>query len=191
MLRMLAILLFCVSPAAFAGVTVHYSGTLKPGVEPKYVLDQAAAFARTQKWAYQSASGELTIFPDAWCEPIHLKFTGAMLAEDFVKTQYAPPTVHVAVIDLFGAIEPSFAALEIFDEGEYWQSRDIAKLKANSRPSSSWRSRPESRSPISSARPSCRTAGSLICIRRVPCSPLLLRHRRDLLELVRCAFAGT
>jgi hypothetical protein len=128
---LLLLLTLLASSNSIAGVTIHYSGTLASGVETQKVIVAATAYASSEKWLYQVDGDTLIIFPDPWCEPIHLSFIGSDLTQDFVKTQFAGPAVHIAVIGLFKTIEPSFSHLDILDEGEYWQSGDLAKLRAN------------------------------------------------------------
>ena len=114
-----------------AGVTIHYSGVLSDSTTPESVIEMAETYATSHKWTYQKEGEALTIFPDPWCEPMHLSFREKSLNSDFVKTQFAGPQVHIAVIGLLKAIEPSFSHLDVLDEGEYWKSGSMDKLKEN------------------------------------------------------------
>jgi len=65
------------------------------------------------------------------CEPIHLEFGNDLFCQDFVKTQFAGPEVHVQIIELFKRLEPHFKTLKIEDEGEYWETADRKRLQQN------------------------------------------------------------
>ncbi|MEX2315711.1 MAG: hypothetical protein WD669_01075 [Pirellulales bacterium] len=48
----------------------------------------------------------------------------------FVKTQFGPIEGHVALVELLDAIKKEFAPnLEVEDEGNYWQNRDVHELR--------------------------------------------------------------
>jgi hypothetical protein len=49
----------------------------------------------------------------------------------FVKTQFGPIEGHVALVEMLAALKQEFLLdLEVSDEGEYWETRDIERLKA-------------------------------------------------------------
>lgn len=49
----------------------------------------------------------------------------------FVKTQYGPVEGHVALVELLTVLKREFFPnLEVHDEGEYWEARDLAALTA-------------------------------------------------------------
>jgi hypothetical protein len=46
-----------------------------------------------------------------------------------IKTQFAPPDVHISIIKLFKYLKKRYIPdLEVMDEGEYWEHEDKAKL---------------------------------------------------------------
>lgn len=50
----------------------------------------------------------------------------------FTKTQFAPLDVHVSICELFTLIRDKyFPTLQVVDEGEYWETRDLARLAEN------------------------------------------------------------
>ncbi|MCX7840889.1 MAG: hypothetical protein N2559_15750 [Anaerolineae bacterium] len=50
----------------------------------------------------------------------------------FTKTQFAPLDVHVSICELFTLIRDKyFPGLQVVDEGEYWETRDLARLAEN------------------------------------------------------------
>lgn len=49
----------------------------------------------------------------------------------WVKTQFGPVEGHVALVEMLAALKREFVPdLEVRDEGEYWETRDLAKLRA-------------------------------------------------------------
>jgi hypothetical protein len=49
----------------------------------------------------------------------------------FVKTQFGPIEGHVALVEMLAALKQEFLPdLEVRDEGEYWETRDLARLTA-------------------------------------------------------------
>ncbi|MCX7428184.1 MAG: hypothetical protein NTW96_21465 [Planctomycetia bacterium] len=49
----------------------------------------------------------------------------------FVKTQFGPLEGHVALVEMLAALKREYLPnLEVHDEGEYWETRDLATLSA-------------------------------------------------------------
>jgi hypothetical protein len=48
--------------------------------------------------------------------------------QDYIKTQFAPTSIHITVIELLREVAPQFLNLTVADEGEYWESGDLATL---------------------------------------------------------------
>lgn len=47
----------------------------------------------------------------------------------FTKTQFAPLDVHISICELFTLLRDKyFPTLQVVDEGEYWETRDLARL---------------------------------------------------------------
>ena len=116
--------------SAAAGVTIHYSGSALDTSRARAVLTLAKEYATAHRWRVTQAPQEIVLYPAEWCEPIHLKFDGTVLAEDFVKTQYAGALVHRDVVGLFRRLAPRMRKLRVDDESGYWDDRDYAKLEA-------------------------------------------------------------
>lgn len=131
MIRFLAVLSLVIPVTSFAGVTVHYSGELASGTNPQQAITAAADFAKKSGWQHKVEHNGITLFPAEWCEPLHLSFNGSVLAEDFVKTQFAGVDIHVKVVQLLRTLKPLFSRLNVDDEGEYWETRNMGKLEAN------------------------------------------------------------
>lgn len=50
----------------------------------------------------------------------------------FTKTQFAPMDTHIAICELLHLLQDHyFPSLDVSDEGEYWETRDPAKLAQN------------------------------------------------------------
>ena len=132
MFKLFVLLIFLAIPTvSSAGVTIHFSGKVANASNVKQVLGAAQGYATARKWKVDTIHGGIKIYPHEWCEPIKLTFRGNILTEDFVKTQFAGPEIHKEVIGLFRVIKPMMARLSVEDEGEYWETNDFKKLKAN------------------------------------------------------------
>lgn len=129
----IAIIVFIIgmSVQADAGVTIHYSGTVADKTQMNAVLKKAEAYGREHKWKIAKESNQLVLYPAEWCEPIYFQFDGNSLTENFVKTQFAGPTVHKDVIVLFKSLKPLMKSLSVEDEGEFWKTGDYSRLRAN------------------------------------------------------------
>lgn len=128
---LLIIILIAIPSLSSAGVTIHYAGEVSKASKVKQVLKSAEKYAAQRKWKVEPLTDGIKIHAHEWCEPINLVFKGTILSEDFVKTQFAGPEVHEKVIGLFQIIKPFMAKLEIEDEGEFWETGDFIRLKAN------------------------------------------------------------
>jgi hypothetical protein len=142
--------LFFFVSAAFAGVTVHYRGKAKDAAAVEQVLAAARSEASRYGWEVKDANvidasvprnsgakektykGPLTgivIYAHPMCEPVYIQFGTDLLMQDYVKTQFAGPDIHVKLIGLLRKIRPLLADLHVSDEGEYWETGDKAKLE--------------------------------------------------------------
>ncbi len=81
-------------------------------------------------YLYFSEKGALT-------SPATLQFVDPNLDPNFAfsaftKTQFAGPEVHIAVLKLLDYLNKKYElSLQISDEGEYWETRDEARLRKN------------------------------------------------------------
>jgi len=79
----------------------------------------------------------LSLWPEKGCESADLNFKrrkGKFVCDSFCKTQYAEHFVqcHLLVIQLLDLLKTeSFVMVDIYDEGDYYQTRDIAVLAKN------------------------------------------------------------
>jgi hypothetical protein len=132
------------------GVTIHYEGRLKGPDSYSRLMEVARAFADRegwrvepinevqvtlqrvrdeQDWDYTGPTRGLTILPREDAEPMRLEFDRDLYVQEFVKTQFAPPEVHVKIVALLRALAPQFETLEVDDEGKYWDTDDIETLR--------------------------------------------------------------
>jgi hypothetical protein len=87
---------------------------LYPGQEPTSLLIAPEGWLINLSEIEEAEKGELAGPP--WC---------------FVKTQFGPLEGHVALIEMLAALKREFFLnLEVRDEGEYWETRNLATLAA-------------------------------------------------------------
>ncbi len=141
------------------GVTVHYRGTIDDPDRIEDLEDRLVDFALdsgadVRIWRSASSTNSnravrgvilnlvpgqeptsLLFSPEGWLIPL-TDIEGAELGRlheppwCFVKTQFGSMEGHVRLVELLEALKREFiAGLEVTDEGLYWETRDIAKLR--------------------------------------------------------------
>lgn len=162
------------SLSAFAGVTIHYQGIAKGESAARQAIGTARKAARERGWSVADANvavadvtrvvnevdkpyhGPLTgvvVRVHPMYEPIYIQFGSDLFMQDFVKTQFAGPDVHVAIVELLRALRPFFRTFEVVDEGDYWETRDRKRLEehmntVNRLIEAAKKTRPSARSPV-------------------------------------------
>jgi hypothetical protein len=58
-----------------------------------------------------------------------LEFDEILFAQGYTKTQFAPADTHVKVVELLRSLQAFFIDLKVYDEGEYWETGDLSRLK--------------------------------------------------------------
>lgn len=111
------------------GVTIHYEGKAASSEDVAAILAEAAGYAAEHGWAAVVRANAVVLTPHGACEPLELGFDGTELASSWVKTQFAGPDVHVAVVGLFRRLAPRFQALAVEDDGGYWETEDRESLE--------------------------------------------------------------
>lgn len=139
------------------GLTIHYQGQIES--EQAYVsfLAEVTAFAEARKWpvhpiaeaereitrmlqpedpeadeyedVYVGPTRGLYLLPHPECEPLSFEFDRDLFMQDWCKTQFAGPAVHLEILNLFRQTEPLFEMLDIQDEAEGWENPDPAHLE--------------------------------------------------------------
>jgi hypothetical protein len=84
-----------------------------------------------EEYVYSGPARGISLYPHEDCEPLHLEFDGDLFVQDFTKTQFAPPDIHIKVVRLLKTIAPQFACLSVDDEGEFWDSENVDQLIQN------------------------------------------------------------
>jgi hypothetical protein len=116
------------------GVTIHYSGTLANPAKAEALFKESSALATELEWKFTVTDAPLasvTIYPHPDCEPLSLNPDENGLLENWVKTQFAGPEVHIQVVDFLSRIAPHFSDLNVEDEAEYWETRDRTALEGH------------------------------------------------------------
>jgi hypothetical protein len=130
------------------GVTIHFEGRLKHPKAYPLLLDALQEYAtknnwpvvqipeehrtlrrvRDEKdWDYSGLTFGLELQPSENADPLRFEFDKDYFVQEFIKTQFAGPELHIEVINLFRLIQPYFDKLDICDEGDFWETSD-AKL---------------------------------------------------------------
>ena len=131
------------------GVTIHFEGQLRNRDRLQLVVHAAAEFARARGWPYQAIeepevhlarvrdekdwdyvgpTSGIELLPHERCEPVRLEFDRDCYIQEYTKTQFAGPAVHIEVVTLLRQLAPHFTELLVEDEGEYWEGEDTAVL---------------------------------------------------------------
>lgn len=132
------------------GVTIHFEGSLKDQASFEAVIALTKQFCDQhswrneqinsdhvqlrrvrdeQEWDYDGPVKGITIEPHENAEPFRLEFDKDLFVQEYTKTQFAPVEVHIAIVELLRLIQPYFTHLEIFDEGEFFETGDRETLE--------------------------------------------------------------
>lgn len=129
------------------GLSIHYSGTIKNISLVPLLAEEVQDVCTVLHWNYHIFDDEDfkgICFSPPECEPVFLTFdNNGILCSPVLwqlkiepittistKTQYAGLQTHVAVIKLLKHIEARyFCEFELIDEGDYWESGDVAVLQ--------------------------------------------------------------
>jgi uncharacterized protein YabN with tetrapyrrole methylase and pyrophosphatase domain len=132
------------------GITIHYAGKLNSESSYEQLVELSVNFAimnemiferfavhmkcldrvsNQEEWSYEGPVKGVKIIPSESCEPLWLEFDQNLVVQDFCKTQFADIEVHMLIIGLFEALNQCFENLRIADEGEYWDTRDVNRLR--------------------------------------------------------------
>ena len=139
------------------GVTIHYKGKLNSEDLIDPFCEEMEDIARSMEWEYNRFDFDkskdeiplkgLIIKPHKSAEPLQfmidksgnlrnvflVKWLNDENESSFfnhIKTQFAPFDVHIAVIKLLKYLQQKYMlSLEVWDEGDYWQTGDAVLLK--------------------------------------------------------------
>jgi hypothetical protein len=131
------------------GVTIHIDGKLFGASEYDALLHQVREFASShrwpmeeihearrflervrneQDWDYIGLTKGIVVYPHDDAEPLRFEFDDNLYIQEYCKTQFAGPAVHVSIVELMRLLEPLFETLCVNDEGEYWDTCDTSLL---------------------------------------------------------------
>jgi hypothetical protein len=138
------------------GVTIHYKGKLTSTDNIDSFCEEMEDIAKSMGWKHSVFDFDVNdktpvkgviIRPHEKSESLQLisdrqgnlrnVFAMEFAGEDseltylnFIKTQFAPVEIHIAVIKLLKYIQQKYISnLDVYDEGEYWQTGDEKILK--------------------------------------------------------------
>jgi len=131
------------------GVTIHYEGRLRDEAAFEAAIARVQDFCARHGWEnsrfdvasatlqrvvneqdvdYVGPSKGIEVMPHPGAEPLAFEFDRSLYVQEFCKTQFAGPAVHMQVISLLEDVAPFFETLTVEDEGEYWGTHDEALL---------------------------------------------------------------
>lgn len=132
------------------GVTIHFEGKVNGATAYSLLLDEIREFAAShawpideipranrslkrirdeKNWDYSGPTFGLLLSPHPACDPLRFEFDDDFYIQEFVKTQFAGPQIHITIIELLRRIQPFFDLLKITDEGDYWDASDESVLE--------------------------------------------------------------
>lgn len=138
------------------GIAIHYKGKLNSADLIDEFCEEMKDISKSMEWKFNSFDYDekdktpvkgLFISPHPEVELLQFMIDkngylrNALMVEHFqhddditflnhIKSQFAPIDIHIAVIKLLKYIQQKYVTnLEVYDEGEYWQTEDTALLK--------------------------------------------------------------
>ena len=132
------------------GVTIHFEGRLQSEAAYTRCIQNTLAFAAVRGWRvepiepaertlhrvrndedldYSGPTRGVCVLAHDDAERLRLEFDRDLYVQEYVKTQFAPIDVHVAIVELLSQLAPEFEELSVEDEGEYWGTRDRSLLE--------------------------------------------------------------
>lgn len=137
------------------GITIHYKGKLNNPDLLNDLTDEMVAISKETEWKYELIDDKvqyvkgIIMRPHIKSETFSLLFNKNLdlvsiaalsLGEcnkegphvSSIKTQYAPLEIHILVINLLKYLKNKYISdLEVFDDGNYWNTMDKNVLKKN------------------------------------------------------------
>lgn len=127
------------------GVTIHFDGKLNSENDYQAIMKSAMEFAQKnemiynffeeadklllrvkeeEEWDYQGMTRGIRIQPHENSDPFNLEFDKENYIQEYCKTQFANLEIHIKLIAFLESIKPHFDQLNVFDEGEYWETQN-------------------------------------------------------------------
>ncbi len=138
------------------GFSIHYSGTIDRTEDIPQLVEELTDIAASMDWTVQSINGDESdpnflggiVNPKGDCEPLcfifdrdgRLRGLADLLNEQMeptensfsaaTKTQFSEIETHVWIIGLLRYLKRRYLSnLQVSDEGEYWETEDLDKLR--------------------------------------------------------------
>ena len=83
---------------------------------------------KEEEWNYVGPVSGIVLYPSEDCDPVRLEFDSDLYVQEFTKTQFPGPGIHLKVVALLRVLKPFFRQLEVEDEGEYWETGNVQTL---------------------------------------------------------------
>jgi hypothetical protein len=134
------------------GVTIHWQGKLIGAEAYTALIQMVRNFAATRHWpvqeielgtkrlervideqdlVYEGLTFGVVLWPHPDCEPVTFEFDEGLFTQEYCKTQFAGADVHMELIALLRLAAPHFLDLVVEDEGEFWESGDVDRLRGH------------------------------------------------------------
>lgn len=81
-----------------------------------------------KEWDYQGSTRGIRIQPYDNSDPFNLEFDEDNYIQEYCKTQFTNVEIHIKLIKFLESIISNFEQLNIYDEGEYFELRNIEIL---------------------------------------------------------------
>ena len=132
------------------GITIHFEGKLKDDEHYNLLIKKVIEYSEFHNWTffefqnelkklervkneedwdYVGATKGIQVQPHENSEPLIFEFDKDLYVQEYCKTQFSNIETHIKIIDLLNVIENYFSNLEIFDEGEYCETKNEILLK--------------------------------------------------------------
>lgn len=134
------------------GITIHFEGKLKNDENYALIIKKIAEFSdfhdweyfqfkndsvklervrNDEEWDYVGSTKGIQVQPHENSEPLNFEFDEDLYIQDYCKTQFSNIETHIKIVELFTLIEQYFKNIEVFDEGEYWETKNETLLDEN------------------------------------------------------------
>jgi hypothetical protein len=132
------------------GVTIHFEGQLTNqaafqnlvglvsllanhhGWQTEPIASDEVTLLRVRdekEWDYTGPVKGITVYLHPDCDPVRFEFDRDLYMQEYTKTQFAGVECHLKVIYLLRTVQPLFRELKVDDEGEFWETGDLAILQ--------------------------------------------------------------
>lgn len=82
-----------------------------------------------ENWDYEGYTKGIQVQPHENCEPLIFEFDENLYIQEYCKTQFSNIETHIKIVELLMALKQFFNNINIFDEGEYYETNNLNKLQ--------------------------------------------------------------